>query len=112
MQAELADSGMDEKTAELAARIDAACRRMTACIESRNLGTIKEVEKLTFELAAERRKISDLEASLEESERKSKALESVSHELSELRAARSRDLEELSAVMAELKPLVGDVDRA
>ncbi len=103
---------MEDNAAELLTRIDAACRRMMSCIESRDLATIKEVEKLMFELAAERKKTSELEAKLEKTEDQSETLESLSRDLTELRAERSRDLEELDSIMSELRPIIKSGNRA
>lgn len=99
---------MDDNSTELIERVAAACQRIEGCLESQKVASPNEVKKLTDELRAAHKKISNLEINLEECEAETKVLKKTSHELAELRAARSRDLEEVAAIMSELRQLIGE----
>lgn len=103
---------MDNKTVEFLSKIASALERMSIVIESGLQGEGNEIQKLTFKLEAERAKVAELEAKLSISESKTKKLEGASQELADIRAARSRDLEELGKLMAEIKPLIEDENHA
>lgn len=98
---------MKDNGDKLIRRLEIACQRMNRSLESQKIVSSNEVKKLSNELRAARQKITSLELTLVECEAKSKALEKTSHELAELRAARSRDLEEVAAIMAEMQKLKG-----
>lgn len=99
---------MDKNGTKLVERVDAACQRIKDCLESQKVASSHEVKKLTDELLAARKRISNLEINLEECRAETKVLKKTSHELAELRAARSRDLEEVAAIMSELRQLTGE----
>ena len=98
---------MKDNGDKLIGRLEIACQRMNKSLESQKIAPSNEVKKLSNELRTARQKISSLELTLVECKAKAKALEKTSHELAELRAARSRDLEEVAAIMAELQQLKG-----
>ena len=98
---------MEDNGDKLIGRLEIACQRMNKSLESRQSISSNDVKKLSNELRTARQKISSLELTLVECKAKSKALEKTSQELAELRAARSRDLEEVAAIMAELQQLKG-----
>ncbi len=103
---------MDKKTADLIDRIDSACRRMTAAVDSCNKAVIEEVEKLAAELGAERRKAAEYRLLLEKAEQEVQRLQTVETELVSLRDARLRDRKELDEILAELTPLLDSLDHA
>lgn len=108
----MSDKNSYSRTTELLTQIDADCQRISACIDSDQLINSSKVKELSLQLAVEKKKVVELEGRLEEAESKSKSLKNVNNELAEVQAARSRDLEELAAIMTKFKPLLEEGNRA
>ncbi len=103
---------MDQTTRVLVDRVDAACRRMAGTLETKNRATIREIEHLSAEIAAERRKVADLEEKLDLAVRQIAKLQNHKEELAKLKTARAKDLRDLASVLDEMAPLVGGGIRA
>ncbi|MCY3880461.1 MAG: hypothetical protein OXF74_14965 [Rhodobacteraceae bacterium] len=91
---------MDRVTQKLIERIDAACRQMEARLDSENTAAIQEIKDLADKLRIEQKANRELRRQFDEAV-------TETDEVSRLRQARARDLEELTQALDELKPLLG-----
>ena len=86
--------------------MDDACRRMADALAANNKAAIHEFENLSASIAAERKKVADLEEKLDLAELQIAKLQSQKDELTKLKAARARDLRDLASVLDEMAPLI------